>query len=67
MNYRNLTMFGISDLTLCGPVRKYFGSKWKANICMPRLSATVNCVAGPGVPFKGRVSAILAQPKIEIL
>ncbi|XP_059078987.1 uncharacterized protein LOC131877341 isoform X1 [Tigriopus californicus] len=67
-SYRNLTLYGISDIRICGPIHKYFGgNKWKATLCLPRISTSVNCVAGPGVPFKGRVSAIFKLPKLEIM
>lgn len=66
-SYRNITLYGISDMHVCGKVHHAFGNKWKGAICMPSLSATVNCDSGPGVPFKGRVAAIFKQPKIEIL
>ncbi len=37
-----------------------------AEICFPRLTTTVDCVTGPGVPFRGKVAAIFKEPKIKI-
>ncbi len=69
MNYHNLTLRGLSDVNLCGAVKRELGlgsSSWKASICMPMLSASVGTTTGPGVPFRGRVNVLLRRPKISL-
>ena len=67
MNFRNLTLYALSDIRVCSDAHKVFGHKWKADICWPRLSVGVDTVTGPGVPFKGRVAAIYKKPKMQIM
>ena len=66
MNFRNLTLFGVSDVSQCGRVRKSALRKWRTDVCSPALAAAVNSVAGAGVPFKGKVTALFKRPKITL-
>ncbi len=68
LNYRNLTLRGVTDLRLCGRVGRAMGGRrtWKARLCLPSLLATVDTNTGPGVPFKGRVTAVLSTPKLAV-
>ena len=66
MNFHNLTLYGISNMKVCGAAHKFFGNKWKADVCLPSLSSTVDTVTGPGVPFKGKVSVIFKQPRLHL-
>jgi len=68
MSFKSLTMYGLSEVKVCGKVKKSFGGKstWKGYICMPTLAATVDCSTGPGVPFKGKVAEIVRKPKLQL-
>ncbi len=69
MSFRNLTLYGVSRLRVCGGgVRENLltSASWKASLCLPSLSVSLDSVTGPGVPFKGRVKAFYAQPKLHV-
>ena len=69
MSYRNLTLYGLTEMSICGKMKKGFGmgsEVWTSEICFPRLTTTVDCVTGPGVPFRGKVAAIFKEPKLKI-
>jgi hypothetical protein len=69
MSYRNLTMYGLTGMKVCGKLKKALSAApdtWTSEICLPRLTTTLDCVTGPGVPFRGKVAAIFKDPKIRI-
>lgn len=67
MNFRNLTLHGMTRLRVCGSVRRQFGDKWRSQLCLPLLSASVDTVTGPGVPFRGKVAVIFRRPKLDVV
>ncbi len=67
MNYRNLTVKGLSDLTVCEGAKIRGGpSQRRASLCAPLVTVSVATSSGPGVPFRGRVTAILRRPKVVV-
>jgi len=63
-SYKNFTLYGITKGSICGKIRKSFNT-WRGDLCFSKLTSSVSSETGPGVPFKGKVSAIFTGPKIE--
>ena len=52
-SYKNFTLFGITQGTICGKFRKSFNT-WRGDLCFSKLTSCVSSETGPGVPFKGK-------------
>ncbi|XP_040573062.1 uncharacterized protein [Lepeophtheirus salmonis] len=65
-SYKNLTLYGVSKISTCKPVKKSFGNHWKGTVCLPNLSSMITSSSGPGVPFKGKVISIFKDIQIKM-
>ena len=52
-SYKNFTLFGVKQGTICGKIRKSFNT-WRGDLCFSKLTSSVSSETGPGVPFKGK-------------
>ena len=51
MSYKNLTLYGLGEMKVCGKIRKSLGmgsETWTTDVCLPRLTTTIDTVTGPG-------------------